>query len=153
MLVFLLCFSLLSSSSFRFLQLFHALQHLPSDSIFPSHPLAPTVTDIVKDSLFLFLSSHLLSYGYYSLFRAKHSWSPATCTEDLIVACLPQAATSPHANMCKFLCSLACTSVQSSSLPWLWYVQSSKHPFFVFFKAVRTQFLFFTHSISWTWWQ
>lgn len=153
MLVLLLCFSLLSFSSLRLLQLFHLLQHFSSDSVFPSHALAPTVADIVKIHSILLCSLHLLSYGYYSSCRAKTSWSPATCTEDLIVACLPQTATSPHAKMCKFVCSLACASVQSSSFPWHWCVQRSKRPFFTFFKAVRAEFLFFTHSISWAWWQ
>lgn len=59
MLVLLLCFSLLSFSSLRLLQLFHALQHFSFVSLFPIRPLFPTVTDIVKDSLFFipFLTS------------------------------------------------------------------------------------------------
>lgn len=100
-----------------------------------------------------FYSFPHISWAMDIIFHVEQtSWSPAT-RADLIVSCLPQAATSLHASMCKFVCSPACTSAQSSSLPWHWCVQSSWHPFFTFFKAVRTDFLFFTHSISWTWWQ
>lgn len=116
MLVLLLCFSLLSFSSLRLLQLFHLLHHFSSDSVFPSHALAPTVTDIVKIHSILLCSLHLLSYGYYSSCRAKTSWS-ASCTEDQIVACLPQTATSPHAKMCKFVCSLALHQAKAAPFP------------------------------------